>query len=699
MAPWLASGDWIQLLDSLAETQSAHCQVILPKSLSEKDRSVLLGEFARARSHVLTAVLLKNWHWTQVPHSVFALGHFDLRKAEAAWQQCRGADCNHPRISKLKEPAMLAQATAFFHRHLGSAGDVGVEDENVDTREFEAFCAEVRFTPTSDRQVEGDHARFHRRGGSAPRHTPHYLSLARRSGEMNELLLRCPEALPRLGSFLEKYPTALQICMALGISEESKAIVHLKAVRGSTTRLSRCGAYYSIPYLADAYSLFHMAAPKIEVIAEAQGRRTMEVGVCTDLATQNIVRKLALAHLRCYMQGSWDCVFSIRLQEGCVHRLRDLLTGGAHREEPARLDVERCLPNPALKITGTLQNMILFTPVCGGRPLHQMVRARVHGEEGLVASDVAISIVTILKRFQRQGTQYFLVSYDPSNLGASSAVQPLILAFDALPLSVLEDVRVWQDQHEVLVAMWMSDILGQDESREISAELVDATRMFMLAVLGAGKDGLRVDSDDAKAHNEDAVSLTLGRELVEVVGAFYTLTSLGQQGCMMGHVIAHPEKVLKVRATDLSEMTGWELVQSLFTDGWELNMAESSSQAKCPPYILTGAKKFYARAGIDGLSSAYMRALLSAHTRPGQRVEHFRTDRFYICLLSGQVFKKRHRKQRLDYSVWPEFAWLDDLDGSQALVGPGRGRRGMGAWWAERWWSPQRNSRRGWACS
>ena len=114
MAPWFAAGDFMVLLEKLSETHSAQCVLALPQSLSSGETMRLLAEFDRARSHIFAFVVLKNWHWTQVPHLVFALGHHDKKKAHEAWHECVQSDSSHPRVVRLREPGMHIQGAAYF---------------------------------------------------------------------------------------------------------------------------------------------------------------------------------------------------------------------------------------------------------------------------------------------------------------------------------------------------------------------------------------------------------------------------------------------------------------------------------------------------------------------------------------------------------------------------------------------------------
>ena len=114
MGAWFASGECFRLLQSLMRLQSAELAVQLPSDLSESDRSACLWELERARSHIVTAVVIKNAYMTQPPFLILAIAHHDKTIARSAWERCVASDCDHPQVHGLESEVMQREAATFF---------------------------------------------------------------------------------------------------------------------------------------------------------------------------------------------------------------------------------------------------------------------------------------------------------------------------------------------------------------------------------------------------------------------------------------------------------------------------------------------------------------------------------------------------------------------------------------------------------
>ena len=245
MAPWWAGGEWLDLLNELSALHIAHVRLSLSPVLGDEDLTLVLSEFERARSHVLAAVVLKCAHWLEPPHLVFGVAHPAKDVARRCWERCVESKCQHPRIQALKHPRMIEQASRFFYEDQSDLDTKDAKDVAGSSSKslsawsaFRTFVGELRFMWTAERAVEGDHARFAKRGKGAPRHTVHYLNFARRSTELTTLLQRHPEMILELGSSLAIMSSPFQAVKALGlIRHPSLSIAKSKNAQGECIQI------------------------------------------------------------------------------------------------------------------------------------------------------------------------------------------------------------------------------------------------------------------------------------------------------------------------------------------------------------------------------------------------------------------------------------------------------------------------------
>ena len=84
-------------------------------------------------------------------------------------------------------------------------------------REFQEFRGSLKFALTAERPVEGDHAKFHKRGRIAHGHSVRFMSFVRRVGELQCHNSQNPRMLFQLGGYMAQHITALQMIAALGL--------------------------------------------------------------------------------------------------------------------------------------------------------------------------------------------------------------------------------------------------------------------------------------------------------------------------------------------------------------------------------------------------------------------------------------------------------------------------------------------------
>lgn len=85
-------------------------------------------------------------------------------------------------------------------------------------RGFQEFRGSLKFAPTGEMPVEGDHAKFHKRGRIATKHSVRYMSFVRRIGELECHTRQNPHIIPVVGRFMEEHITAWQMVSAPGLN-------------------------------------------------------------------------------------------------------------------------------------------------------------------------------------------------------------------------------------------------------------------------------------------------------------------------------------------------------------------------------------------------------------------------------------------------------------------------------------------------
>ena len=110
---------------------------------------------------------MKVSHFSEVSWSLFQhMAHTEQHIAQEAACDCLDSPCAHPRIVRLRSLRGLVDQ--------GLAGDADLQGE--DLKPLAEFIAELRVAPTTERPVDGLHARTSKRGNTRPSHTEAFQS-------------------------------------------------------------------------------------------------------------------------------------------------------------------------------------------------------------------------------------------------------------------------------------------------------------------------------------------------------------------------------------------------------------------------------------------------------------------------------------------------------------------------------------------
>ena len=203
----LSAGDFLQLLARLSELTAAHLVVQLPPDINAGSRRSLLQEFDAARAHLSFYFVVKLSHLNQFPWKILQLSHADELVAQTALRSALASDHPHPRLQTLRGP-LRQQCLAWL-----TGADI-FSDELVDLC---TFVGEMRFIPTSERPIEGQHAKTHKQGLGRPNHSEHYQSYHLRAPELARDLEALPENLKRFAAFAQCARNHRCACRAVGL--------------------------------------------------------------------------------------------------------------------------------------------------------------------------------------------------------------------------------------------------------------------------------------------------------------------------------------------------------------------------------------------------------------------------------------------------------------------------------------------------
>lgn len=143
--------------------------------LSEEERAIVIGDFQRARQHLLLVFTLKFSHWRQLPWVIMGAAHPDLatarscaRRALSLYATAAPAVRAHPAVRMLCAPgSLLFQDMANFAN--------GIVDW-VHVPALLAKIAPYRFVPIAERWVEALHASAKKMRLPSPHYSPVHLA-------------------------------------------------------------------------------------------------------------------------------------------------------------------------------------------------------------------------------------------------------------------------------------------------------------------------------------------------------------------------------------------------------------------------------------------------------------------------------------------------------------------------------------------
>ena len=147
-APELASGGFMNVLRSLADTGAGQLLSTLPRDVDAAQRATLLNEFERGRAHLLLVFAVRLEHWRQPPWNVFACAHMDASVSRSAVRRAIAAQPTSLLVQELQSQEIVPEARSYAE-----------DGSNLhELPNLVRFLSKLLFCPIAERRVEGDHA-------------------------------------------------------------------------------------------------------------------------------------------------------------------------------------------------------------------------------------------------------------------------------------------------------------------------------------------------------------------------------------------------------------------------------------------------------------------------------------------------------------------------------------------------------------
>jgi hypothetical protein len=145
-APDLARGLLFDELDDIAGSVAVDLLGAFSPNLSSKERSVLVQDYEQGRAHLQFVLSLRLGHWEQHPWMLFGAACSDQDVARVCLQLCLTTPSDHPKVKYL-HTELMEEAQSFI---------AGSTLQGLTL--LHRFLAELRFVPTAERSIEGEHA-------------------------------------------------------------------------------------------------------------------------------------------------------------------------------------------------------------------------------------------------------------------------------------------------------------------------------------------------------------------------------------------------------------------------------------------------------------------------------------------------------------------------------------------------------------
>lgn len=662
----LASGEFFDLVQSLFQARATTLELQLPRGLADDEVMQLMKDFEVARQHLVSTYVLKLGFWTQAPHVLAGLAHWDPRVRTHCLRKCLNSDSSHPKIQ------FIRNNMAAVHAFLASGG-AWFESEVLDP--LRVIACEMRLMFTSAWRVEGQHARTKKASQHAPHHSAAYTSLSHRLPEIRAHLRACPESASQLADLMGRVSNGRAAAQQLGFRDD--LLMKCGWVNPKTFVKKKVG--FSVIYHDDPHCKYTLELP--ERVQQTYIKRR-ELTLSTDAIPDGSVevrRVLALHDVR--KTASAKMFFSMKFNRNTMHSVISLLSPGrdnlpalpafAAEGEFDSLEWEPGCPLATTK--EDLSAMGLVVPVAdlldgGGDALSQEFVIgsvlhlqpsrfrRTHVEEEASLSGMwLVQLHSILDLNSRK--KELIVSLEAANLGegGTCVTAPLALHVSQLSLSELQCLFMWQTDDSKIVHRFDNQFMSTLPV-DMKVHVLETARYLLKS-----PDGLALTTDMGQGIH-DALELLCKEGLA--AGPPWKLTELGHQRLKQGVVLRGQKKVLRRHTGDFREASTYQLLLELDAQGWshqiltpkKHRLLKKAKHKHVLESFLLGAEEdsnaWYTQEGRTFVSHYYLLALVEMVAKKDtpdhiKEVPFGAADDVYKMLLGMDVEEKNKKHTRI----------------------------------------------------
>ena len=312
----IASGEFFELLESLFQTSATTLEFQLPRGLADDQVLQLMKDFEMSRRSLISTYVMKLSFWSQAPHVLAGLAHWDPRVRAHCLRRCLNSESIHPKVQ------FLRNNMDAVHTFL-EAGGVWLDHEAV--LPLRQLACDMRLMFTSAWRVEGQHARTKRAAQHASNHSAPYTSLSHRLPEIRAHLRAHPESAQELADLMGVVSNGRAAAQHLGFCKELLG----KCGWISPRHFNKQKVGFGVIYHDDSYCKYTLELPErvqqraVKVRTLTPESKTLEVEDALPFGSVELRRALALVDIR--SAANSKMYFTMKFNKAMLHSVQSLL--------------------------------------------------------------------------------------------------------------------------------------------------------------------------------------------------------------------------------------------------------------------------------------------------------------------------------------------------------------------------------------
>ena len=251
----ISSGAFLDILKDLWAVSAAEVVRVMGRDINEEDKRFVMQEFDRARAHLVFYFTLKLSHLQEFPWKILQIAHPSEIVAQMAARDALQSTCQHPLVVEL-QGSLRPSCESWLE---------GESLMTVDKQDLQTFIGALCIVPTSERAIEGQHAKVHRHGLGKPNHTEHFQSYFVRSKEIAEGIESGNMPLEKFAWYCQAARNHHAACAAVGLSGHPSLQAEGMVRRRQDPMRSK------VIYHADPFSLYAADGPPVNMKPSGSG--------------------------------------------------------------------------------------------------------------------------------------------------------------------------------------------------------------------------------------------------------------------------------------------------------------------------------------------------------------------------------------------------------------------------------------------